>query len=168
MYGKDRDDSYRAEYEKEKMKRFETKMNWGIKNRWEQRALDEVLKNKDVRQSQFRNLHKIQEDSYAANITEFHSTDEIYYFMDEMFTEGFDEKYINIALDVFLRDFDQFNEKDLERPTFKQFVRELSQNLVLFTNEKSFVKAARFIDWYCISDSNIWINLEQYVVKKEN
>lgn len=81
-------------------------MNWGIKNRWEQRALDDVYKNRDVRQSQFRNLGKIRQDTYAANITEFHSVDEIYYFMDEMFTEGFDEKHINIALDVFLRDFD--------------------------------------------------------------
>jgi hypothetical protein len=28
-----------------------TKLNWGIKNRWEQRALDEVIKNKDVRRA---------------------------------------------------------------------------------------------------------------------
>jgi hypothetical protein len=80
-------------------------MNWGVKNRWEQRALDDVLKNKDVRNAQFRNIQKIQSDIYASNVSEFHSVDEIYYFMDEMFTEGFDEKHINIALDVFLRDF---------------------------------------------------------------
>lgn len=29
---------------------METKLNWGIKNRWEQRALEDVLKNRDVRQ----------------------------------------------------------------------------------------------------------------------
>jgi hypothetical protein len=40
--------------------RMETKMNWGIKNRWEQRALDEVMKNKDVRSSQFRDVAKIK------------------------------------------------------------------------------------------------------------
>ena len=34
-FGKDRDDSYRAAYEKDKKQRYETKMNWGIKNRWE-------------------------------------------------------------------------------------------------------------------------------------
>lgn len=55
----------------------------------------------------------------TTNVTEFHSVDEIYYFMDEMFTEGFSEHHINIALDVFLRDFDQFEESDLEKPTFK-------------------------------------------------
>ena len=30
------------------------------------------------------------------------------------------------------------------------------------------MKAARFIDYYCIADPNIWVNLEQYVIKKEN
>lgn len=80
-------------------------MNWGIKNRWEQRALDEVLKNRDVRKIQFRNMDKILQDQYAQNISEFHTVDEIYFFMDEMFTAGMDEKHINIALDVFLRDF---------------------------------------------------------------
>ena len=34
-FGKDRNDSYRAAYEKEKKERSETKLNWGIKNRWE-------------------------------------------------------------------------------------------------------------------------------------
>jgi hypothetical protein len=33
--------------------------------------------------------------------------------MDSLFASGFDEKQINIALDVFFRDFGQFEEKDL-------------------------------------------------------
>jgi len=49
-FGKDRNDSYRDAYEKEKKAQMETKLNWGIKNRWEQRALEDVLKNRDVRQ----------------------------------------------------------------------------------------------------------------------
>jgi len=52
--------------------------------------------------------------------------------MDEMFTAGFDEKHINIALDVFLRDFSHFNEEDLKKDTFKSFVRELGVNMVTF------------------------------------
>lgn len=43
--------------------------------------------------------------------------------MEELFTEGFDEKHISIALDVFLRDYGQFEETDLEKQTFKDFVR---------------------------------------------
>ena len=42
-----------------------------------------------------------------------------------MFTAGLDEKHTGMALDVFLRDFGQFEEKDLENETFKKFVREL-------------------------------------------
>lgn len=40
--------------------------------------------------------------------------------------------------------------------------------MITFTDEKSFVKAARFMDWYCINDPVLWVNLEQYLVKKEN
>ena len=50
-YGKDRDDKFRAQYEKDMKERFETKLNWGIKNRWEQRALDDIMVNKDVKSS---------------------------------------------------------------------------------------------------------------------
>jgi hypothetical protein len=34
-------------------------MNWNIKNRWEQRALDDVLKNVDIRSMRFRDFAKI-------------------------------------------------------------------------------------------------------------
>ena len=104
-FGKDRDDEYRTAYEKDKKQRMETKLNWGIKNRWEQRSLDEIIKNKDVRSAQFRDLAAIKAESYAKDISDFHSVDEIYFFMEQMFTEGFDEKHMSIALDVFLRDF---------------------------------------------------------------
>lgn len=50
---------------------------------------------------------------YAQNVTEFNSVDEIYFFMEQLFTEGMDEKHINIALDVFLRDAAQFKEEDV-------------------------------------------------------
>jgi len=126
-----------------------------------------VLKNRDVRASQFRDISKIKRENYATNMQEFNSADEIYYFMDNMFSEGFDEKHIQIALDVFLRDFSQFEEKDLEQDTFKRFVRELGINLVTFKDEESFVKAAKFMDWYCIDDSTLWVNLETYLIKKE-
>lgn len=92
---------------------METKLNWGIKNRWEQRALEDVLKNRDVRQVQFKDMNRIKDQMYAQNVTEFNSVDEIYFFMEQLFTEGMDEKHINIALDVFLRDAAQFKEEDL-------------------------------------------------------
>lgn len=113
-----------------------------------------------MRNAQFRDLAKIREETYGKNLAEFNSVDEIYFFMENMFSEGFDEKHISIALDVFLRDFDQFEEKDLSKPMFTRFIRELGANLITFQNEKNFVKTARFMDWYCITDANLWINLE--------
>jgi hypothetical protein len=88
--------------------------------------------------------------------------------MDELFTHGFTEKNCNLALDVFLRDFGQFDEKHLQEATFKSFVAELGINIVTFTQEKSFVKAARFMDWYCVEDPVLWVNLETYVIRKDN
>jgi len=158
----------RLQYEAEQKKRMETKLNWGIKNRWEQRELDAVFKNKDVRAAQFRDLDKIKAEIYGKSISDFNSVDEIYYFMEEMFTAGFDEKHVSIALDVFLRDYGQFEEEDLQKATFKEFVRQLGINLVTFTQEKNFVKAARFMDFYCVADSNLWVNLEQYTIKKDS
>jgi hypothetical protein len=36
-------------------------MNWNIKNRWEQRALDDVMKNTDIKSLRFRDFNKIAE-----------------------------------------------------------------------------------------------------------
>jgi hypothetical protein len=84
-----------------------------------------------------------------------------------MFTEGFTEKHLLIALDIFLRDAAQFEEKDLTNPTFKQFVRELGRNLVSFTKEESYVKTAKFLDIFCIDDKYLWVNMEMFLMKKE-
>lgn len=88
--------------------------------------------------------------------------------METMFIEGFTEKHISIALDIFIRDAAQFEEKDLQSDTFRQFVRELGRNLLTFKDEKSYIKTAKFLDIYCIDDKYLWINLEVFLMKKEN
>ena len=98
---------------------------------------------------------------------EFNSVDEILFFMESMFTEGFDEESISKALDVFLRDVAQFQDEHLESATVKLFIRQLGANLVTFKDEANYVKTAQFMDWFCIDDTNLWVNLEQYVLKKE-
>lgn len=77
-----------------------------------------------------------------------------------MFSDGFDEHHISIALDVFLRDIAQFEEEDLASPTFKQLLRELGRNMMTFQDEKNYVKVAQFLDWFCIDDKLLWVNLE--------
>ena len=39
--------------------------------------------------------------------------------------------------------------------------------MVTFVDEKSYVKAAKFLDIYCVDDKDLWINLEIYFLKKE-
>jgi len=88
--------------------------------------------------------------------------------MDNLFLDGFDERTISMALDVFLRDFAQFEVEDMQNDTFKRFVQEIGINIVTFTHEDSYVKTARFMDWYGVDDATLWINLEQYVMKKDS
>jgi hypothetical protein len=52
----------------------------------------------------FRDFAKLSTESYGRNLQSFNSVDEIYYFMENMFTEGFTEHHISLALDIFLRD----------------------------------------------------------------
>jgi len=84
-----------------------------------------------------------------------------------MFAEGFDEKTIALAIDVFIRDAGIFKNEDLENPTFKMFLRELGRNMITFENDKNYAKVAQFLDWYCIEDKFLWVNLEMYLLKKE-
>jgi len=161
------DDHGRAQYDAEVAERTNRKLNWNIKNRWEQRALDELMQNEDVKSAHFRDFTKISQFKHSADVQEFSSVDEIYYFMENMFTDGFDEHHISIALDVFLRDVAQFQEEDLESPTFKMFLRQLGLNMVTFTNEKSYIKTVQFLDWYCTDDKLLWVNLEQFLIRKE-
>lgn len=87
--------------------------------------------------------------------------------MENMFQEGFDEHYISLALNIFIRDAAFFEEEDLNSPTFKQFLRELGKNMITFQEEKNYVKVAQFLDWFCIDDKLLWVNLEQFILKKE-
>lgn len=56
----------RIEYEKELKERTERKLNWNIKNRWEQRALDDVMKNTDIKEARFRDFTRISGSAVTA------------------------------------------------------------------------------------------------------
>ena len=126
------------------------------------------MHNKDVREARYRDYSKVASSMPSGfQLQEFNSVDEIYFFMDQMFQDGMDEHHMGLALDVFIRDAHIFQEEDLETQTFKDFVRELGKHLVTFQDEKNYMKAANFMDWYCIADKLLWVNLEQYIIKKD-
>ena len=37
-----------------------------------------------------------------------------------------------------------------------------------FSHEKYYIKAAQFMDLFCVDDVNLWINLEIFILKKDN
>lgn len=39
--------------------------------------------------------------------------------------------------------------------------------MITFQDEKNYVKVAQFLDWFCVDDKLLWVNLEQYLLKKE-
>jgi hypothetical protein len=95
---------------------------------------------------------------------EFKSIDEIYFYMKEMFTEGFSEGHINKALDIFMRDAEKFEEKDLENEVFEEFIREIGVGIQVYSKEATFLKIGQFMDLFVISDPILWINLELVVI----
>ena len=117
-----------------------------------------------MKKARHRDFAKI---SLQKGVQEFSSVPQIFFFMEQMLQEGMDEHHFNLALDVFLRDAAIFEEEDLENETFKEFIREIDRNMLTFQNQTSYVKTAQFLDWYCIEDKLLWVNLEQFVIKKE-
>jgi len=167
-FGKESSSPYRAEYEKEIQERTRRKLNWGIQNRWEQRELDDIYKNEDIRAAQFRDFTKQLMETRIIGVKEFNSVEEIYYYIENMFKEGIAEPTLMKALDIFIRDADQFTDEDLDNPIFKKLLKEISKNLVTFSKEESYVKTVQFMDIYCISDSRLWVNMEIFVLKKDH
>lgn len=147
-YGKTSNNPHRAQYEQDIRERTEKKLKWGIENRWEQRELDDIYNNSDVRAIQYKDFAKQMIEAQTISIREFKSVEEIYYYLENMFTEGINEDIIMKALNIFIRDAGKFTEKDLEHKTFKAFVREISQNLITFSSEESYIKVAQFLDMY--------------------
>lgn len=57
---------------------------------------------------------------------EFQSVEEIFFYLEEMFTNGFSEEVTRKALDIFIKEAIRIKEDDLKSPTFIKFIRELS------------------------------------------
>lgn len=76
------------------------------------------------------------------------------------------EQHISSALDVFLKDIFLFKDEDMTNKTFLLFLRQLSQNVLSFTDDNNYYKTVKFLDWYNIDDNNIWFNLERVLTRK--
>lgn len=74
-----------AQYVNEREKR---RLNFNRKDRWKQRELDDIMKNFDVKTAKFRDYSKLAKDAQIINVKQFNSTDEIYFYLEDLLKEG--------------------------------------------------------------------------------
>ena len=141
------------------------KLDFNRKNRWEQRELDDIFKNFDLKQAKFKDYSSIQNSINILNTKKYNSIDEIFFFIEEKVSDSkyISEDIINNALDVFIKDFNLFEDKDLNNPIFKKFTQQVIIGLTSYTNTNTLLKAAKFFDWYNIINRNCWFNMEKVI-----
>jgi hypothetical protein len=148
--------------------REKKRMNFNRKDRWAQRELDDIMKNFDVKSSKFKDFSKLSQEANIYNVKEFHSVEEIYFYLSNLLKEGFLEDQISAALDVFLKEINFFNTDDLKNANFQKFVKQLSASTITFTDDSVIYKSAKFLDWFNINDKHSWYNLERIVTNRKD
>lgn len=68
--------------------REKRRINFNRKDRWEQREIDDIMKNFDVKSNKFKDLSLLIKDSKINNLKSFNSIEEIYFYLDELFKHG--------------------------------------------------------------------------------
>ena len=76
------------------------------------------------------------------------------------------ENHVSSALDILIKDIFLFKDEDMDNKVFRYFIRQLSQNVLSFSDENNYYKTAKFLDWYNVEDINIWFNLERVLTRK--
>lgn len=148
--------------------REKRRLNFNRKDRWKQRELDDIMKNFDVKQAKFKDYAKLSREANIVNLKEFKNVEEIYFYLEDLLKEGFLEKHIGMALDVFIKDVNFFKSEDMSSKNFRRFLSELSQNIISLSDDNVIYKAAKFLDWYNIEDKNCWYNLERVIVNRKD
>lgn len=127
------------------------------------------MKNFDIQQAKFKDYSKLSREANISNIKEFHSIEEIYYYLEEIFKDGLLEEQMGMALDVFIKDVKFFQTEDTNSKQFKNFVTQISQNIISLSSDSNIYKTAKFLDWYNIDSKNCWHNLERVITyRKDN
>lgn len=163
-----RNEESMRQYENYLNERLKRKQNFNRKNRWQQRELDEIVKNFDIKTAKFKDFAKIAEENSILNNKKFDSVKEIYFWVESLLkkSEFLSEEVISNALDIFIRDFYTFEAEDLNNETFKKFEKQVILGITSYTKESSLIKAAKFFDWFNVENRNCWYNLERVISNK--
>lgn len=68
--------------------REQRRLNFNRKDRWQQRELDDIMKNFDVRTAKFKDYSKLTRDANILSNKTFNNVEEIYYYLEELFKDG--------------------------------------------------------------------------------
>jgi len=68
--------------------REKRRLNFNRKDRWQQRELDDIMKNFDVKQNKFKDLSILIKDAKIHNLQSFNNIDEIYFYLENLFKNG--------------------------------------------------------------------------------
>lgn len=68
--------------------REKRRMNFNRKDRWQQREIDDIMKNFDVKSNKFKDLSILIKDTKIHNLQSFSNIEEIYFYLEKLFKNG--------------------------------------------------------------------------------
>ncbi len=68
--------------------REKRRLNFNRKDRWQQREIDDIMKNFDVKSNKFKDLSILIKDTKIHNLQSFNNIDEIYFYLEKLFKNG--------------------------------------------------------------------------------
>lgn len=74
--------------------REKRRLNFNRKDRWQQREIDDIMKNFDVKSNKFKDLSILIKDAKIHNLQSFNNIEEIYFYLEKLFKNGKKNLYI--------------------------------------------------------------------------
>jgi len=68
--------------------REKRRLNFNRKDRWQQREIDDIMKNFDVKSNKFKDISLIIKDAEINNFQSFNNIEEIYFYLEKLFKNG--------------------------------------------------------------------------------
>lgn len=158
------DKNERIKYEQYINDRMQRKINFNRKTRWEQKELNEIIINFDLKTAKNRDLNS----SLKEKITEEFSSSSIFNQIEKIYSkkEFLVEDEINKILDVFNDNIGNYSKTIYENQLFLKFSNDVILGLTSYSKETTLVKSAKFFDFYVIPNRNAWFNLEKVILQK--
>lgn len=158
------DKNEKIKYEEYINERMQRKLNFNRKTRWEQKELNEIIINFDLKSAKNRDLN----NSLKERSNEKFNSSMIFDQIEKIYKkkEFLIEDEISKILDVFIDNIGDYSKSIYENELFVKFSKDVVLGLTSYSNESTLVKCAKFFDFYVIPNRNAWFNLEKIILQK--